>query len=236
MEGQNWNNVLEYIKLNMGVPVNLLEISDDELVGYLKRHVLPHFSQYSPAKKYAYINASNLAPSSIPGSPRYQYKIPTPPGEYIVDIVEVYFSGETSVIDYYDGSLVSAQVTMDVVIANAYIDATKSIQVKNTWEFIPPDLIIFDKEIKSAVVVYNTPHVTLETIRPDLFHKAFKPLCLGYTKVWIAAFRSKFESLATPFGQLNLNYDRLQTEGQQLIDNAISILETIPPDVLIDIL
>ncbi|HQF37033.1 MAG TPA: hypothetical protein PLL26_05345 [Candidatus Dojkabacteria bacterium] len=234
MEGQNWNNTLEYIKLFLGVPINLLEISDDELVGYLKRQVVPLFSQYAPLKKFTYITAANQI-SPVSGSPSYMYRIPVESGEYIVDILEAYPLRDVSIVDVYGGALINAQMTMDMVIASSYIDAVRSLQVRNTWEFIPPDILVFEQEITACAVIYNTPHVNLDTIRPDLYHKAFKPLCLGYTKLWIASMRSKFEALATPFGQINLNYDRLQTEGQQAIDNAISILETIPPDILIEV-
>ncbi len=235
MEGQNWNNVLEYIKLFLGVPVNLLEISDDDLIGYLKRQVLPYFSQYAPAKKYTFITDANRITPTTAGAPTYMYKIPVPPGEYIVDILEALPLRDTTVLDAYTRSLINANSAMDLVMLNTFVDAIKSVQVRNTWEFIPPDIIVFDQEIKACVITYNTPHATLDTIRPDLYHKAFKPLCLGYTKLWIASMRSKFESLATPFGQINLNYDRLLSEGQQHVEAATNILETIPPDILIEI-
>jgi hypothetical protein len=47
--------------------------------------------------------------------------------------------------------------------------------------------------------------------------------------------RSKFEGLATPFGQLNLNFSDLKNEGQTLIDNTMVILDTLPPDILIEV-
>ena len=42
---QSWNNILSYIKLGLGAPLNLLEFSDEELIQNLKEHVLPFFSQ-----------------------------------------------------------------------------------------------------------------------------------------------------------------------------------------------
>lgn len=234
MEGQNWNNVLEYIKLFLGVPVNLLEISDDDLVKYLKRQVMPLFSQYTPAKKFTYITPAHRI-SMTSGAPQFRYSIPIEPGEYIVDIFGAYPLRDVSIVDTFGGALINAQMTMDMVIANTYIDAVRSLQVRNTWEFIPPNILVFDQEIAACAVIYNTPHVVLDTVRPDLYHKSFKPLCLGFTKLWVASMRSKFEGLATPFGQMNLNYDRLQTEGQTSVDNAIAILEAIPPDILIEV-
>lgn len=233
-DGQHWNDVLEYVKINLGVPVNLLEIPDDDLVGYLRRHVLTLFSQFVPAKAYAFITGANQFYGPV-GSPLWMYKIPVPPGTYIIDILEAMPTKEVSIVDMYGGALINAQAAMDLVISNSYIDAVRSLQTRATWEFIPPDIMVFDKETTSCVVIYNTPHSTLDTVRPDLYHRCLKPLCLGHTKLWIASMRSKFESLATPFGALNLNYDKLQTEGQALIDSVQAILDTIPPDVLIEV-
>lgn len=231
---QHWNNILSYIKINLGVPVNLLEIADDELILNLREHVLSSFSQYAPAKAYAFITGANQFWGGL-GSPQYMYKIPVPEGTYIIDVLEAMPTKEVSVVDMYGGAIINAQAAMDLVISNTYIDAVRSLQARNTWEFIPPNIMIFDKETTSCVVIYNTPHVTLDTIRPDLYHRAFKPMCLGHTKLWIASMRSKFEGLTTPFGALNLNYDKLQQEGQTLIDAAQAVLDTIPPDLLIEV-
>lgn len=233
-QGQNWNDCLEYSKLLLGVPVNLLEIPDDELIGYLRNQVLTLFSQYAPFTKYAYLTDANRV-SGPAGSPIYKYKIPVEPGTYIVDVFAAYPTKDISVIDMYGGALINAQAAMDLVIANSYIDAVRSMQTRNTWEFFPPDIIVFDLETLASVVVYHVPHTVLNTIRPDLYQRCFKPLCLAFTKLWVSAMRSKFENLATPFGPLNLNYDRLASEGQTEREAIIQILETIPPDVLIEV-
>lgn len=231
---QHWNDILSYIKINLGVPINLLEISDDDLIIQLRQHVLGLFSQYAPAKAWTYISGKDIIRGG-PGSPQYMARIPVPSGTYIIDILEAYPTKEVSIVDMYGGALINAQAAMDLTISNAYIDAVRSLQVRNTWEFLPPDIMIFDKETLECVIVYNTPHRTLDTIRPDLYHRAFKPLCLGNAKLWISAMRSKFENLTTPFGALNLNYDKLQADGQTSIDAAMAVLETIPPDILIDV-
>lgn len=232
---QNWNDVLSYVKINLGVPINLLELSDDDLITNLRQHVMGLFSQYAPHKAWAFISGADIFYGNTLGSPQYMAKIPVPPGTYIIDVLEAYPTKEVSIVDMYGGALINAQAAMDLVISNSYIDAVRSLQTRNTWEFLAPDIMIFDKETLACVVVYNITHTTLDTVRPDLYHKCFKPLCLGNTKLWIASMRSKFEGLATPFGQLNLNFQELKTEGQTLIDNAMAILETIPPDVLIEI-
>ncbi len=90
--GQNWNNVLSYIKLNLGAPLNLIEMSDDEIVENLKEHTLQTFSQYCPLKKWVYIGPEHAVNTTgAPGKPQYVFKIPKPDDEPIVDILEVIF-------------------------------------------------------------------------------------------------------------------------------------------------
>ena len=120
-------------------------------------------------------------------------------------------------------------------MANSFIDAIKSVQVRNTWEFIPPDILQFDQEIYACVVEYNVKHETLTTVKPDVYHIIFKPLCLANVKLWIASMRSKYEGLQTPFGNINLNWQQLQQEGLQEKEKVEQMLLTIPPDKLIEI-
>jgi len=234
MDAQHWNDVLEYIKLNVGVPINLLEIPDDELIGFLRRQVLSSFSQFAPSKVFTTISSANLIHGG-PGYPQYAYKIPVSDDTYIIDILEVMPANDTSIVDSFGSAIINASQAMDLVMANTYIDIVKSLQIRQTWEFISPNILIFDSAITVCVVVYNIPHTVLNTIRPDLYHRAFKPMCLGYTKIWLASMRSKFENLSTPFGPINLNFVELRNEGQTLIDNAQVILDTIPPDILVEV-
>ena len=232
---QHWNDILDYVKVELGVPVNLLEITDDDLIKQLKDHVLTLFSQYSPHDQWTYLDKNNVITGLVAGSPMYAYRIPVDPGTYIVDILEAYPTKEISIIDMYGGAIINAQAAMDLVISNSYIDAVRSLTTRQTWEFVPPDVLIFDKELGACVVKYQIPHKVLTTVRPDLYHKALKPMCLGRTKMWIASMRSKFENLATPVGQLNLSFEKLQSEGKETWDTAVNILETLPPKILIDV-
>ena len=232
---QNWNNVLSYVKIQLGVPTNMLEFPDDELIDHFREHVLPLFSQYSAARGYAIIREENKVLNTTAGSPQFVYRIPVPPDTYIIDILEAIPTKEETIVDMLGGAMINVKATMDMVISNVYIDAVRSMQVRNTWEFLPPDILMFDKQISACVVIYKTDHTLLNTVRPDVYHKAFKPLCLAFTKLWVAAQRSKFENLSTPFGQINLNYDTLKNEGATEKDAAMQILETLPPEILIHV-
>lgn len=132
---------------------------------------------------------------------------------------------------------------MDQVIANSYADAIRSISVRNTWDFLPPDILILDLSLDDwsttaggfVVCNYTTVHKTLDTIEPDFYTLCFKKMCLGQTMLWLAALRSKYENLTTPFGQIPINYMQLQENGQRLLEEANQFLASIPPDKLIEV-
>ncbi len=231
---QNWNDILEYIKINLGAQINMLEIKDDDMIRMLKNQVLTYFSQFAPDKKYVLINASNLkGNSNLPsGQPQYKYEIPIDDDEYIVDIFDAYITSSETILNTYAYNYYGA---IDAVMANSYIDALKSLQVRNTWDFRPPKEISFDQEIRAAVIVYNVNHKLLETVRPDLYQLMFKPLCLANVKLWIASMRSKYTGLQTPFGTIDLNWQSLQQEGLQEREKVDQMLQTLPPDHLIHV-
>lgn len=229
---QTWNDILSYIKINLGVPINLLEIDDDEIIENLKGHVLPFFSQYVPTKKYINVNSSNLVPFQS-GQNRFNYKIPVV-DEYITDIIEVYPCRQgTTILDDFAYITASSNSMIDTVIANSYLDIAAYLRIRNTWEFHPPDIIAFDQDLYSFIICYNTPHKNLNTIMPDMYHITFKPLCLCHVKLWLAARRSKFESLTLPFGTINLNYQKLEDEARTQIEEIKQKLEILPPDVFV---
>jgi hypothetical protein len=232
---QTWNNVIEYIKINLGGPLNMLEINDEDLVKLLKNQVLPFFSQYSPAQKYTYITDADMEVIEKAGAPMYIYKIPLAVDEKIIDIIDVYNSKQTALVDAFGGAIVTARTAEDLVMSNSYIDAIRSLSVRNTWEFFPPNRIGLDVDITGCTIVYNTVHETLDTIQPDMYELMFKKLCLANVKVWIANMRSKFNNLATPFGQMDLNWDRLLQEGQTEKQEVMVDLNSIPPDHFFEI-
>ena len=228
---QHWNDIIEYIKINLGAEINMIELSDDEMIRYLKNQVLSYFSQYSPHKKYLLVTAACQLPFKV-GQPQYRYKLPVPEDEYIIDILEVSLDDQETILDTFSFDYFGC---LDTVQANSFIDAIRSIHVRNTWEFLPPDILQFDQEIKACVVEYNVEHDVLTTVKPDVYHIIFKPLCLANVKLWIASMRSKYEGLQTPFGNINLNWQQLQQEGLQEKEKAEQMLLSLPPDKLIEI-
>jgi hypothetical protein len=231
---QTWNDILKYIKINLGAPLNRLEISDEDIVKNLREQVLPFFSQYAPAKNFRIITNVNLI-AGIGGEPIYQYKILLSPEEYIIDVLNVYHTRNSSIIDILTPIITTTEQVIDTIIYNSYSDLVRSMQAVNTWEFIPPDKLLFDFEVSFGIVEYNTVHQELKTIEPDKYHIMFKKLCLANVKIWIASMRSKFNTIATQFGPLDLNWETLKQEGMQEKEEVTQLLNMIPPDYLLHI-
>lgn len=244
---QNWNNILDYIKLNLGAKLNFLEMSDDEMIKNIKSQIIPEFSQFSPWKKEAYIDGQrDIIKELKPGENRYTYKIPTDEDEYIIDVLDLYYGQSyaelddpfyatkysqtaTNPVPYgYSGTGMFGMI--DTVIENRVNDMQKYLRARNTWEFRPPDLILTDLGIESATIVFNVPHKTLKTINPDVYHSAFKPYCLGNIQLWVANLRQKYGELTTPFGNIKLNWEKLEQDGKEHIEKAKDILNRLPLD------
>lgn len=231
---RSWNDVLGFIKRSIGIELNLLELSDEEIVDGLKADVLSRFSNHVPNKEYILITDSNRVASANTANPQFTYKLPIPEDDVVLDIFEVYPSvSENSFDDMMELTGMSYDGAIDTVIANSMIDAIKSIGVQNTWEFVPPYYIVFDQEVTRAIIVYNVAHEVLTTIRPDLYSEIFKPMCLANVLYRLIKIRSKFDTLNTPFGPINLNIQDLKDEYNMLTDKIEAKLLSLPPDHLI---
>lgn len=252
---QTWNDILTAVKLKLGADLNLLEMSDDQIIEGLKSNVVPYISQYAPLKKFTYIDDTDRLPHQE-GASRWTYQIKTE--NYIIDIFDVY-ARVTGYGEYHDdpfygtkyaagnvrGSLSAyAGGTMDVygggmiqmAINNAYLDMAASFMPRNTWEFISPNILIFDQHVVRAVIVYNTVHENINSMPPDIYHTMFKPYCIGSVCEWVSALRSKYENLSTPFGPINLNWQKLEQDGKELKQEVQQKLDMLPLDKFIEII
>lgn len=230
---QTWNDVLEYIKINLGVPVNILEIEDDDIVKLLKNQVLTLFSQFAPKKKFGMIKSEDLIQQDKLGAPQWQYRIPLTAEEYVIDIRDVYAGRKPEILDTFANRAMRSTDVAEVAMANTFSDMIKSMSTRQSWEFIPPDILIFDKEFRYGVVEYFTVHDNLSSIEPDKYHIYFKKLCLAKVKLWISSMRSKFEQLNTPAAQIQLNWESLRSEGKEEEREVMEGLNLLPTDFLI---
>ena len=248
---QTWSNLLSYIHRNLGSKLNLLEMSDDEIMEGIKSDIIPLFSQHSPHKKYCILTNGQLCDFAI-GDTQWKYQLPITVNEYVIDIYDIYINTGSDGDPFYDTKYGSGNVSnirafdrgstnvfgggmIDIVIDNEFLTAMQSLSKKNTWEFESPKTIRFDSEISTAVVIYCTSHENLDTISPDFYNIIFKPLSLGYVLKWIVALRSKYETLSTPMGEVRMNWNKLEQDSEKLITEANEKLENILPDHFLEI-
>lgn len=229
---QNWNNIISHIKYELGVPYNLLEITDNEIVDLLTNQVLPEFSQHNPAKIWLKIDAGDQINDPINFNP-LSYHLNVPDDIYITSIENVYLN----TISPFTGNLNSMAMfvnPIDITLSNAYSTLAESLMPSQSFEYFPPRTISFSLLIGEGVIVeINTVHTKLETIAPDLYNSIFKKMCLSKTIKYIIKIRSKFTALTTPFGELNLNIADLQTQAQQLDTEIQTNLDNTPPSQLV---
>lgn len=236
---QSWNNTLNYIKRNLGAPTTLLEMSDEDIVEGLEEDTLALVSQYSPFKKFTFIDETDIVPMSKAGDPKWRYRMRVEANENIIDVYEcMVATTSSSMLEEINELTIDMQSyygTIDVVIQNAFVDASRSLGIRNTWEFLPPTDIMFDEKVPRCCIIYNVPHDSPKTMRPDVYNNMFKQLALGHVQRWLAAKRAMFENVSTPFGQINLNWNKLETDAQTNIQEATQKLELLPPDKLLEV-
>ena len=229
---QNWNNIISYIKYELGIPYNLLEITDAQIVDIITEHVLPEFSQHNPAKIWLKIDDGDKLAQPVNFN-ELSYHLNIPDNIYITSIENCYLN----TISPFSGNLNSMAMfvnPIDIVVSNAYATLAASLQPVQSFEYFPPRTICFSLLIGFGVIVeVNTVHQNLETIAPDLYNSVFKKMCLSKIIKYIIKIRSKFTAITTPFGEFNLNISDLQSQVQQLDTDIQAALDSIPPSQLI---
>jgi len=225
---QSWNNVLQYIKANLGVPVNLIELSDNEIVDYLKNHTLVEFSNYVPKKEYYVLSSEDLVDDTMQ---KYQIGVDKP----IIDVTKVYTFESTTPSTV---SNITMSKILDSVLFAKYESMLQSLSPAITWRFEQPNYLIFYTQDSidfclPALVEYCTVYDNLNEMPADMY-VWFKKLCLADIKILLGNTRTKY-MLSTPFGQIANNGDVLKQEGMQ---ERQSIIETLtyntPPDFLLE--
>jgi len=256
MNTQSWNNVTRYIKRKLGVPLNFLELSDDDIKEIITDDVLPAFSQYIGKPAWFRLGAQHLigikeatdqSASDLPAEVfttyymAEEYRIPVPDNMAIVDIQEIYwpqyFSGGGGIDSDIIQSMGFIQANpMDIAMMNTYSDIIKSMQSVPTFRFISPDKVLLDTALrgKEFIIECKTIHTDLTTIPSDMYHEIFKPYALAEIIDTVVQMRKKYRTLSTPFGEINLNYEDLQQRHDQIMQTVQEKFDSLPPDRLIE--
>lgn len=222
---QNWNNVLQYVKVHLGTKTSSLEITDEEFIEYLKSESLPYFSQIIPNIAWLTIDDGNLFYDNTLRS-NFSYRINVPEGVELIDVNEAYIVNNI-------GSFVNSNMfgdPLDITIRAVRESIADHLRTVNDFHFIKPNIIRFSQQpVPSNIVLeVSIEHTKLETIPGDMYFKLFKPMCLLNAIEMVYNNRNKFTDLTTPFGRMELNTSDLQSKIQDLSQKIETIIQELP--------
>lgn len=222
---QNWNNIVNFVKANLGTKHSSIELTDDEFVSYFKEQSLPYFSQIIPLQHWILVTGAHLINTPNMYS-QHTYKLPIPENLNLIDIACVYMSDHSE--DFLNDTFYTNPA--DLVMANTFNDMNQFLKSVNDYQFIKPDYLRFSDEpsIDTFIVELNIEHNTLNTIPGDMYHKLFKQICLVDAYELVINNRNKYNNLTTPFGAIDLNIDYMTQRSQELRQKIDDIIDNLP--------
>jgi hypothetical protein len=243
---QNWNALLKYIKRKLGVPLNLIEVTDDDMVDIIKNEVIPALSQYVGNPIWFRLGPQHIKPGTFREENfniSERYIIPAKENNIILTkVIECYWPQYAAVdlagLGYgiIDGIATTTLIDpRDAVMANTYYDMARHFSAAPTFMFIPPNELLIDMSLqgKTMIIEVAAIHDDLSTIPSDIYFEIFKEMCLAEILDTVAAMRKKYRNITTPFGSIELNWEELQTRADTLKTVIQEKLESLPPDVLL---
>jgi len=228
---QNWNNLIDWIKLQMGAPVLKLELTDDDLIDLIKNHTLPEFSRYLPLYRYYFMteeeNCIQFEPTKLYQIKNFPFKILKI--DSIIAKPNILDLNQNTSVALYSGDITN-------LLGSNYMNQAKTVVLADdTWTFIAPDKIeliksnnsvwIYDDFIAKLACIHEDP----STIDPDLY-PFLRDLALADTMIIIGRIRTKFRQFNTPAGAVEMPSQELIQEGQQLKQQTLEKLDRLPPD------
>lgn len=236
----NVNEVLTYIKDNLGWPFMHLELEDQKIIEYTTDHTRKEFSYYIPQVHKISLNLT-LAANKVPGVANEWY-ITDPQGLEILNVVDFY---TTSGDLYLHGHPPLGPMSMGELggWALAVHDAMTVKMFSSfdyTFEFRHPNIMRI-----SPIPGPSPGVITVEYERqqpPDLsgvpndLQLYYKKLALGDIMMVIGRIRKRYGggNLRTPFGEIPLESD-IYEEGKELKRETIEMMERLfIPNVRID--
>lgn len=225
----NENTVLDYIKQSLGVPYNVIEFSDEELVNniILNHNYLKEFSQYFPKEERVELNMENNQKTVID---RLKYTNPEKYDSYskseelsnrwylnvdneILGVRKIISSSSNEVLAFY-----SDVINYGNPLDYATGQMTRSMaEQPMTHIFYYPNVVEVRGYPKNRLMtaVLDVVHDKDLSSIPSTLHHSYNKLCLYNTANALLGIRSKYSNMSTPFGELNLNLDYLQSLAEK---------------------
>jgi len=221
--------ILDYIKGILGAPVMQLELTDDEIIHWVKIYTLPFFSQYKPLRKILVVD-----PFTTPMNEDGTFTLPKDPNHELIGIEKI-IPDITSYLTFgYPYVPIPSWDTLpDVLLGILKAHTARKYSMMNfTYRFLRPDkLQIIPTPMSTYGIIGLFVH-SFETIPGD-WERDFLDLALSDVMYRIASTRLKYQNLQTPFGEINLNAQDLKAEANEIKQKVLEKLQGAKPPVFV---
>ena len=225
----NWNRVLKYVKLQIGLPSGFIEKSEEDIRDYLQEFTLREYSNYYPDEELSAVFVNN--PDYRHPTKTWHYYIKDEDDLEILDVIDVYFSSSSDIFFGHPVlGVMSFNETKWFSLAAFESNYTSEYSEWNfDYAFVPPNMIRIQQQTQPEdfVVRYERNHPTDLRKIPPAMDRDFLDLCLADIKIWIGGFRTHFNNTQTPYGELPLNGETLKQEG---MDKKRELIEKFQDD------
>ena len=212
--GLSATDVLRYINERLGASVQLLELSEKNMMDIVYQQSLPTFSQYFPFRPIC-----NLTDKDRIGNSKTDYRIPNPWNLQILSIHKYVLSSSSLGANGWISPFLSNPV--DSMLAS---DRLSYLVTPFVLEFFSPNKIVVKQNFYNLVfnisVCFNTVHPRhMKAIQPNL-RAEFLELCYYDVLLALYPIRKRFENISTPYGQLQpftAQIDLAQDSRSQLL-------------------
>ena len=213
----NISDIINRIKARIGASVRGLELSDYHLSELLTNESLKTLSIYFPQIIPHVIDADEDIVDKT-GNTNLFYLKTSYPVIGVSDVIDIGY------LDYTNNALYHRLMTNPSDIMMSYL--TKELLDANTLPttatFIPPNMVSihpYNDLHRKIVLKLKVPHQSFNTLHAGLREKVFK-LCEYDVKLDILGIRKYFNSLSTPFADIELNlgsFEDAESKRDELI-------------------
>lgn len=228
------DSVLETIKLNLGFPYKGIEHSDEVLLSYIRKKTIPLFSSYVPDVAFLEISEQQRHPqiSNL-------YLLRDPEGRDIITVRDVILPLAVDLIMGHPWPVFPSMEELPIQALETFEARTRKGMslARHAWEFIPPDkLYVYPQRIQFPMIIrYERIHAPDFSTIPTRWEREFIDLALADVLELIGSIRSQYQTVSTPFGEITLNPDFLNTKASELRTAVMEKLNSLPPNILVEV-
>ncbi len=225
----NQSRVLDYIKMNLGFPYNPIELTDKEIIDYVKTYTIREFSHHMPMKKTINLDLTNPC-LKVPNRAN-EYYLVEPENLEILNVSNVYFSKNSLLFTGHPimGSFSQSDTPAWALGVETGMQAYLQSDFLKTYEFSHPNIL----RISPVQFNENNCAVEIEVMQREDFSGIenemqfiFTQLALADVMIMLGMIRRRYSgNLRTPFGEIPVDAEILN-DGKEMKRDIIAKLET----------